>query len=157
MYVDLYLPNIEISLPLFQIFAKQFDKAFETGLAASHNDKIAQHTLTQSTDKDVWKSDRNKLSPMFATARFSGERFAKIRTQITRMWTHVGEAHLQGRPINMKQVCINWRKKSTLFFFARSLRQLSLPKYNFIKGDSVPQLRRDQYSGRRGPNFGPMV
>ncbi|CAH0386836.1 unnamed protein product [Bemisia tabaci] len=91
-----------------QIFAKQFDKAFETGLAASHNDKIAQHTLTQSTDKDVWKSDRNKLSPMFATARFSGERFAKIRTQITRMWTHVGEAHLQGRPINMKQVALNF-------------------------------------------------
>lgn len=91
---------------LLQLFVKNFDKTFETGWAASQKDKIAQHMLNLCTDKGVWKSGRNALSPMFTTARVSGEHFAKIRNQIANMWTHAEEARLQGKPINTKQVCI---------------------------------------------------
>ncbi|CAH0386838.1 unnamed protein product [Bemisia tabaci] len=91
-----------------QILAKNFDKAFETWWAASPHDEISQHVLGQSTDKGVWKSDRNTLSPMFATGRVSGEHFAKITNQITNMWTHAEEARLQGKPINTQQVTTNF-------------------------------------------------
>ncbi|CAH0393347.1 unnamed protein product [Bemisia tabaci] len=87
-----------------QIFAKNFDEAFKTGFAVSHNDTITPHTLSQSPDKNVWKAQRNALSPMFVTTRFSGERFADIKNQITLTWTHVEETRLQGKPINIKEV-----------------------------------------------------
>ncbi|XP_072159081.1 cytochrome P450 6k1 isoform X2 [Bemisia tabaci] len=87
-----------------QIFARNFDEAFKTGFAVSHNDVITPHMLSQSPDKKVWKTHRNALSPMFVTTRFSGKRFAKIRNQISLMWTHVEEARLQGKPINIKEV-----------------------------------------------------
>nr|XP_018916763.1 PREDICTED: probable cytochrome P450 9f2 isoform X2 [Bemisia tabaci] len=91
-----------------QILAKNFDKAFETWWGASPHDEVAQHVLAQSTDKGVWKSDRNTLSPMFATGRVSGEHFAKITNQITNMWTHAEEARLQGKPFNTQQVTMNF-------------------------------------------------
>ncbi|XP_018916756.2 cytochrome P450 6B7 isoform X1 [Bemisia tabaci] len=96
-----------------QLFVKNFDKTFETGWAASQKDKIAQHMLNLCTDKGVWKSGRNALSPMFTTARVSGEHFAKIRNQIANMWTHAEEARLQGKPINTKQVAMNFIQDGT--------------------------------------------
>nr|XP_018917270.1 PREDICTED: cytochrome P450 6B7-like [Bemisia tabaci] len=91
-----------------QIFAKNFDKAFKTGFAAPHNNKILELMLGQSPFKSVWKAQRSALSPMFATARFGGEEFAKIRNQIAHMSTHVETARLQGRPIDIKKVAMKF-------------------------------------------------
>nr|XP_018916754.1 PREDICTED: cytochrome P450 6k1-like [Bemisia tabaci] len=95
-----------------QIFAKNFDGAFKTGSAASKNDEIEQHMLYRSADKGVWKADKNALSPMFATASFSGKRFAKISNQIACMWAYVEETRLQGKPINTKEVAMNFVQDS---------------------------------------------
>nr|ASO75058.1 cytochrome P450 402C1 [Bemisia tabaci] len=100
-----------------QIFVKNFHEAFTTGFAASKNDKILQHVLTQSTDKSVWKTDRSALSPMFTKSRLSGERFAKIRNQIVRMWAHIEEARLQGEPIDTKQIAENFIQDGTASSF----------------------------------------
>nr|XP_018916765.1 PREDICTED: cytochrome P450 6B7-like [Bemisia tabaci] len=91
-----------------QILAKNFNQTFETFLAAPPHNKIAQHVLVQSTDKGLWKSDRNTLSPMFATRRVSGEQFGRISNQITNMFTHTEHARLQGKPINTQQVTMNF-------------------------------------------------
>nr|XP_018899928.1 PREDICTED: cytochrome P450 6B4-like [Bemisia tabaci]XP_018899929.1 PREDICTED: cytochrome P450 6B4-like [Bemisia tabaci] len=91
-----------------QIFAKNFDEAFKTGIAVSHNDEIEPHMLSQSSNKSVWKAHRSALSPMFSTSRFSGERFAMIKHHISHMWAHIEEARLQGKPINTKEIAMNF-------------------------------------------------
>ncbi|CAH0393590.1 unnamed protein product [Bemisia tabaci] len=91
-----------------QIFAKNFDEAFKTGFAAPHNNKVVELMLGQSPFKSVWKAQRSALSPMFATARFDGEEFAKIRNQIAHMSTHVEKARLHGKPIDIKKMAMNF-------------------------------------------------
>nr|WEY36947.1 cytochrome P450 [Bemisia tabaci] len=53
-----------------QVFAKNFDEAFKTGFAVSHNDTITPHMLSQSPDKNVWKAQRNALSPIYLCSHY---------------------------------------------------------------------------------------
>ncbi|CAH0393594.1 unnamed protein product [Bemisia tabaci] len=103
-----FMPVVLLRKPALikQVFAKNFDEAFETGCAV--DDERTPHVLSQSPNKSLWKAHRNALSPMFATTRLSGEGFAKIRSHIAHMSAHVEETRLHGNPINTREVAMNF-------------------------------------------------
>nr|XP_018897030.1 PREDICTED: cytochrome P450 6d1-like isoform X2 [Bemisia tabaci] len=91
-----------------RVFAKSFDKAFQTGIVPPENDIETQFTINFCSDRTAWRQSRSIMAPVFSATRLNDLTFGKLKTQVNRMWRHIEETRLVGQPTKAQFIARNF-------------------------------------------------